>query len=307
MAKKSLWKKVQRDKKWLVEHDHSQDYVSSTQNGDAEYNLIMIDNPVRRVDCQEATTKQWDTIIREAKEANKVSAAAKLAVFYWLGFTIGSPFLKIGTNGRSRMKKKFKIELDENELAEKLKGLPVPLEDFRRTKSTKKTLIKSGEMPPVEEPSKGSDETNKPISTSDEVEEPQVSSNIYILQILKLKMKQRQNLEKTVPNPGVQQARHARHAHTFIGPWSAEEHLNDSEWVRGEGIVPINRNYGQANDGPNSVEDKPLELSPDNYACQDHSLPLVQFLTVEKIINLQEIQSQLLSSMDCFLKILCTN
>jgi hypothetical protein len=34
------------------------------------------------------------------------------------------------------------------------------------------------------------------------------------------------------------------------------------------------------------IEDEPAELSPDNYACQDHELPLVKHLDAEKNINL---------------------
>jgi hypothetical protein len=89
--------------------------------------------------------------------------------------------------------------------------------------------------------------------------------------------------------------------HTYIAPWSADENLNDSEWRRGEGIVPINRNYDQTIEGPKSAEAKPPELSPENYACQDHDLPLVQYLTVEDVVNIRGNKDQP-SGTNCILK-----
>jgi hypothetical protein len=117
---------------------------------------------------------------------------------------------------------------------------------------------------------------------------------ICTIQVLKLKLNQWQNPEKINPSPGVQPPQ--THAHRYIGPWAAEENLNDSEWRKGEGIVPINRNYDQTIEGPKSAEEKSSELSPENYACQDYDLPLVQYLTAEVIVSLQENKGQLSST-----------
>jgi hypothetical protein len=173
IPKKSRWRRIQRDKEWLK--THSQDYVPRARNGDVKYNLTIIDNPVREPECNAATTKQWDTIIKEAKEVDKVPAAAKMAKFYRLGSTIGSPYLKDGLHGIPRYKKDFKRTLREKELDTILKRHPVPLKDYTRLEYWKKPLSKYGMGPREKGSPKGFEGVGTDVPVAEESKSAPVS------------------------------------------------------------------------------------------------------------------------------------
>ena len=167
VTKKLLWRKVKRGKEWLAKHNNSQDYVLCMRNKDKNYRLTMIDNPAREESCEAATIKQWDTIIRQAKEADRVPNAAKLAKFYRLGFTTGDPCLKAGLDGIPRLKKTFQRVLDEKDLDGIVSKLPLPVKDFTQAKYQKKPESEKveGEKEFLEEP----DVVDEKISTNNKM------------------------------------------------------------------------------------------------------------------------------------------
>ena len=95
--------------------------------------LVEIDSNAGRGDCLHGTIKQWETIISEAKAANKVPEELKAARYYYLGHVLND--LEVRENSDEMW---VFVEQDEGVRAlEEAKASSLPLESYARTHSEK--------------------------------------------------------------------------------------------------------------------------------------------------------------------------
>jgi hypothetical protein len=93
--------------------------------------LLAVDTQAGNDDCKKGTMKQWDTIIKKARAANKVPIELKEAYYYHLGVTT-APENKKPANKKGITPWCFSKVVDEEELDKKMKDSALPLRTYSK-------------------------------------------------------------------------------------------------------------------------------------------------------------------------------
>lgn len=105
--------------------------------------MVEIDSDAGRGDCLDGTIKQWDTIVREAKAANKIPEELKAAHYYYLGYVLDDKEVKENSDEMWVF-----VEEDEGVRAlEETKASSLPLEAYARARREKNRERAASRMP----------------------------------------------------------------------------------------------------------------------------------------------------------------